>query len=199
MEWKMFNRRGLVPVMWMAMACILAASGALRHTYLGLTGGDLRAAERTYQLLSQVAGRSGRAERPGRVLIQTFEPEHPVMAALASGDRDRFLEVEAEARTADHMPPYGRLLALILSSLNEVLLDQTCREMARTMPLLKGVQILGPAPAPLAILRRRHRRRFLVKTRRDIAPQGVVKEWLERVDLPGTVRLQFDVDPYSFL
>jgi len=166
---------------------------------LGLTGGDLRAAERTYQLLSQVSGRAGRAERPGRVLVQTFEPEHPVMAALASGDRDRFMEVEAEARSADHMPPFGRLLALILSSLNEALLDQTCGQMARTMPLLKGVEILGPAPAPLAILRRRHRRRFLVKTRRDIAPQGVVREWLERVDLPGTVRLQFDVDPYSFL
>jgi primosomal protein N' (replication factor Y) len=95
--------------------------------------------------------------------------------------------------------PFGRLLALILSSLNEALLDQTCRPMAQTMPLLKGVQVLGPAPASLAILRRRHRRRFLVKTRRDIALQGVVREWLERVDLPGTVHLQFDVDPYSFL
>ena len=166
---------------------------------LGLYGGDLRAAERTYQLLHQVAGRAGRAEWPGRVLIQTVEPEHPVMRALASGERDRFLEIEAETRARALLPPFGRLAALILSSPDAALLDRAARALARAAPRGEGIDILGPAPAPLAVLRGRHRQRFLLKTRRDIAPQGVVETWLAAVALPGKVRLQIDIDPYSFL
>ena len=169
---------------------------------LGLAGGDLRAAERTYQLLHQVAGRAGRAERPGRVLIQTSDPEHPVMQALASGApdaRDRFLEVEAEYRKLAGMPPFARLAALILSGPDARQVDEVARRLARTRPHLEGVDILGPAPAPFAILRGRHRRRFLIRTRRDIAPQGVLRPWLAPIDLPGQVRLQVDIDPYSFL
>ncbi|MDH3917864.1 MAG: primosomal protein N' [Rhodospirillales bacterium] len=169
---------------------------------LGLSGGDLRAAERTYQLLHQVAGRAGRAERPGRVLIQTYEPEHPVMQALASSApdaRDRFLEAEAEARLAAAMPPFARLAALILSDPDQRRVDEACRRLARARPRREGVEILGPAPAPLAVLRGRHRRRFLLRTRRDIAPQGVLRDWLASVDLPRQTRLQIDVDPYSFL
>ena len=166
---------------------------------LGLTGGDLRAAERTYQLLHQVAGRAGRAERPGRVLIQTFEPDHPVMRALCSGARDRFMKIEAENRAAAQMPPFARLAALILSGPEPGPLDEVCRRLARAMPIRPGVEILGPAPAPLAILRGRHRRRFLVKTRRDIAPQAIIGPWLGAVALPGKVRLRIDIDPYSFL
>jgi primosomal protein N' (replication factor Y) len=169
---------------------------------LGLSGGDLRAAERTYQLLHQVAGRAGRAERPGRVLIQTYEPEHPVMQALASSApdaRDRFLEAEAEARRSAAMPPFARLAAVILSDPDQRRVDEACRRLARTRPRREGIEILGPAPAPLAILRGRHRRRFLLRTRRDIAPQGVLRDWLAAVDLPRQTRLQIDVDPYSFL
>jgi primosomal protein N' (replication factor Y) len=169
---------------------------------LGLTGGDLRAAERTYQLLHQVAGRAGRAERPGRVLVQTYEPEHPVMQALASrapDARDRFLETEAEARRRAAMPPFARLAAVILSDPDQRRVDDACRRLARARPRGEGIEVLGPAAAPLAVLRGRHRRRFLLRTRRDIAPQGVLKQWLAAVELPRQVRLQVDVDPYSFL
>jgi primosomal protein N' (replication factor Y) len=166
---------------------------------LGLAGGDLRAAERTYQLLGQVAGRAGRAEHPGRVLIQTFEPEHPVMQALVSGDRDRFLAIEAEDRKRARMPPFARLAALILSGPDPRQLDEACRRLARAAPRGNGIEVYGPAPAPLAILRRQHRRRFLLQTRRDIAPQGVLRDWLSAVPLPRQVRLRIDIDPYSFL
>ncbi len=166
---------------------------------LGLSGGDLRAAERTYQLLHQVAGRAGRAERPGQVLLQTFDPDHPVMRALVAGDRDGLVAHEMAERLALGMPPFGRLAALILSSHDQERLDQTAQALARLAPAGPGITVLGPAPAPLALLRGRHRRRFLLKCRRDIAPQSPIREWLAKVKLPGPVRLQIDVDPYSFL
>ena len=166
---------------------------------LGLGGGDLRAGERTYQLLGQVAGRAGRADRPGRVLIQTHEPAHPVMRALLSGDRDCFLAAEAEAREAAAMPPFARLAALIVSGPDPRLLDSFCRALARKAPRMPGVEILGPAPAPLAVLRRRHRRRFLMRTRKDIAPQGLLRDWLGAFKPPGALRLQVDIDPHSFM
>jgi primosomal protein N' (replication factor Y) len=166
---------------------------------LGLVGGDLRAGERTYQLLHQVAGRAGRAERPGRVLIQTYMPEQPVMCALAAGDRDRFLEAEAAARRAAGMPPFGRLAALIVSANDPEAADFAARALARAAPQLPGVVVLGPAPAPLAILRGRHRRRFLVKAERGVRIQTILREWLAQVRLSGSVRLQVDIDPYSFL
>ena len=166
---------------------------------LGLAGGDLRAAERTYQLLHQVAGRSGRAEHPGRVLLQTYDPAHPVMQALISGDRDRFLESEADARRIAGMPPYSRLVALILSSPDEAQVDEICAALAKKAPRGEGIEVLGPAPAPLRVLRRRHRRRFLLRCRRDMAPQPIVRDWLDGLRLPGQARLQVDVDPYSFL
>jgi primosomal protein N' (replication factor Y) (superfamily II helicase) len=165
---------------------------------LGLTGGDLRAAERSFQLLHQVAGRAGRAERPGLVYLQTFSPEHPVMRALASDDRDRFLAAEAEARRAESLPPFGRLAALIVAAPDGDAADRAARVLAREAPLLDGVEVLGPAPAPLAILRGRHRRRFLVKTARSVNIQAVLRGWLARVRLPNDTKLQVDVDPYSF-
>ena len=166
---------------------------------LGLVGGDLRAAERTYQLLHQVGGRAGRADRKGRVLIQTFMPDEPVMKALASGDRDRFLEAEAAARRSAGLPPFGRLAALIVSAADAEAADFAALAIARAAPQLPGVVVLGPAPAPLAILRGRHRRRFLLKAERHVKVQMVVREWLSRVRLGGSARLQIDIDPYSFL
>jgi primosomal protein N' (replication factor Y) len=166
---------------------------------LGLHGGDLRAAERTYQLLHQVAGRAGRAERPGRVLLQTYDPNHPVMQTLVSGDRDRFLENEAEDRRRSGMPPFGRLAALILSGPDGDSVDAAARALGRTAPQGDGILVLGPAPAPLAVLRGRHRRRLLLKCRRDQSPQALIRHWLAEVKLPGNVRLQVDIDPYSFL
>ncbi len=166
---------------------------------LGLAGGDLRATERTFQLLHQVAGRAGRAERPGRALVQTYDPEHPVMQALATGDRDRFLETEAENRRAAAMPPFSRLAALILSCRDEVLLDRACGALARAAPHGAHLEVLGPAPAPLAVLRRQHRRRFLLRAARSQPVQQIIAGWLDRVDLPAAVQLRIDIDPYSFL
>ena len=166
---------------------------------LGLGGGDLRAAERTFQLLHQVAGRAGRAERPGLVLLQTYMPEHPVMRALIANDRDRFLASEAEERRRHSWPPFGRLAALILSGPDDETVDFSARAFARAAPHMRGVEVLGPAPAPLAVLRGRHRRRFLVKAERSVNLQAVLRAWIDPVKVPSSVRLQVDVDPYSFL
>ena len=166
---------------------------------LGLSGGDLRAAERTVQLLHQVAGRAGRAEAPGLVLLQTFSPEHPVMQALVGGDLEDFMASEAAIRRPGHWPPYGRLAALIVSADTAAAADVLARDLGRTAPHADGVTVLGPAPAPLAILRGRHRRRLLLKTRRDIAVQPILKEWLSRVTVARGGRVDVDVDPVSFL
>lgn len=166
---------------------------------LGLSGGDLRAGERTFQLLHQVAGRAGRAERPGVVLLQTYLPEHPVMRALASDDRDGFLAAEAESRREGNWPPFGRLAAIIVSAVNADAADRASRALARHAPQAEGIEILGPAQAPLAMLRGWHRRRFLVKAKRDAPLQALLRTWLEFVKLPGSVRVQVDIDPYSFI
>ncbi len=166
---------------------------------LGLAGGDLRAAERTVQLLHQVAGRAGRAEAPGRVLLQTFSPEHPVMQALVAGDLAAFMAREAADRRPGNWPPYGRLAALIVSADAADAADEAARALGRAAPHGPGVLVLGPAPAPLAILRGRHRRRLLLKTRRDIAVQPILREWLGKVPIPRSVRVEVDVDPVSFL
>ncbi len=165
----------------------------------GLAGGDLRAAERTVQLLHQVAGRAGRAEAPGEVLLQTFDPAHPVMQALLAGDLARFMASEAAQRRPGHWPPYGRLAALIVSAESAEAADATARDLARAAPHGDGIAVLGPAPAPLAILRGRHRRRLLLKTRRDIAVQPLLRSWLEKVQPRGAARIDVDVDPMSFL
>jgi len=167
---------------------------------LGLEGGDLRAAERTYQLLFQVAGRAGREDRPGRVVLQTYMPEHPVMAAMVSGDRDRFLETESAARRDMHMPPFGRLVALIVSGPKDHEVEEACRALGRMRPDgVDGVQVLGPAPAPLAILRGRHRKRFLVKAPRSANIQAIIQRWIGASQIPNSVRVQIDVDPYNFM
>lgn len=166
---------------------------------LGLHGGDLRAAERTYQLMSQVSGRAGRGEKPGRVYLQTYDPDRLVMDALRSGDRQSFLAAETEDRRQSGMPPFGRLAALILSGRDQAAVMTKVQELARSAPHQEGVLVLGPAPAPLAILRGRHRQRFLLKTRRDIAPQNILRSWLRGHKFPGDLRLQIDIDPYSFL
>jgi primosomal protein N' (replication factor Y) (superfamily II helicase) len=166
---------------------------------LGLGGGDLRAAERTYQLLHQVGGRAGRAERPGRVLLQTYMPEQPVIKALAANDRDRFLEAEARTRREAHLPPFARLAALIVSAPDAEAADFAARALARAAPHMPGVTVLGPAPAPLAVLRGRHRRRMLVQAERGVHLQAVLRQWLAKVRFAGSTRLQVDIDPYSFL
>ena len=166
---------------------------------LGLAGGDLRAGEHTVQMLHQVAGRAGRAEAPGRVLLQSYDPSHPVIGALLSGDLPAFLEQEAALRRPGHWPPFGRLAALIVSAQDERLADQTARELARAAPRQPGVEVLGPAPAPIALLRGRYRRRLLLKTQREIAVQPLLRDWLAQVAVPRSVKLEVDVDPVSFM
>jgi primosomal protein N' (replication factor Y) (superfamily II helicase) len=166
---------------------------------LGLSGGDLRAAERTFQVLSQVAGRAGRAERPGRVLLQTYQPDHPVMRALTSGRRKDFLAAETGARESARMPPYARLAAVVLSGPDEAKVERAARTLSAKVPHAAGLTVLGPAPAPLALLRGRHRRRFLIRAERDLALQPVLRRWLEGVRVPSSVDVRVDIDPVSFL
>ncbi len=166
---------------------------------LGLTGGDLRAAERTHQLLTQVAGRAGRAQHPGRVLLQTWMPEHPVVHALTHHDPAAFLAAETEGRRQAAMPPFGRLAALILAGPNEKHVIDAARALGRAAPVGEGVVVLGPAPAPMALLRGQHRQRLLVKAPRSANVQAYLRGWLARVPVPNDVRLTVDIDPYSFL
>ena len=173
---------------------------------LGLGGGDLRAAERTYQLLWQVAGRSGRAERPGEVLIQTFLPQHPVMQALMvdpkdnpNKARDKFMNAEAESRKAAGMPPFGRLAALILSAHDILKLEQAARHLNDIRPQYDKVDVYGPAQAPLSRVRGQFRIRFLLRADRQVALQKILESWLSEAKLPSGVRVVCDIDPYSFL
>ncbi len=166
---------------------------------LGLAGGDLRASERSFQLLSQVAGRAGRAENPGKVILQTHLPDHPVMEAMQSGDSLTFIESEMQMREFAGMPPYGRLGSLILSSVEAESLNIFARELAMKSPSGENFMIMGPAPAPLAMIRGRHRVRFLVKTMRDVNIQNLIRSWLKGVKIPSNIRLQIDIDPYNFM
>ena len=168
---------------------------------LGLAHADPRAAERTFQLLNQVTGRAGRDDTIlGRGLIQTSMPEHPVIQALVSGDRDTFLEREIEARKSATMPPFGRLAALLVSGSSREAAETYARAVARAAPQASKIEVLGPAEAPLAVIRGRYRFRLLVKATREADLQAYLRLWLEQAPKPkGDLRLVVDIDPYSFL
>jgi len=166
---------------------------------LGLRGGDLRAGERTFQQLMQVAGRAGRERHAGRVFLQTYDPDHPVTQALIAGDKRAFLEREAAARKRSGMPPYGRLAGLVVSGTDPATVGEAARRLAAAAPQAQGVSVYGPAPAPLARLRGRHRHRLLVQVRRNVDLQDYIRTWLRRAGRSPGVRLKVDIDPYSFL
>lgn len=166
---------------------------------LGLEGGDLRAGERTYQQVAQVAGRAGRGSKPGEVLIQTRHPEASVIAALAAGDRDAFYSAETEMRRDAGAPPFGRWASIIVSSEDESEAREAARRIGDTRPDVPDCMILGPAPAPMALLRGRYRYRLLMNARRSVQLQDIIRQWLGRIDHPPGVRLAVDVDPYSFV
>jgi primosomal protein N' (replication factor Y) len=166
---------------------------------LGLQGGDLRAAERTFQQIMQVAGRAGRGEKPGHVYIQTHDTAAPVIEALVSGDAESFYAAETEARRSASAPPFGRYAGIVISSEDEKTAFETARIVGQTAPKVDGMMVFGPAPAPLAMLRGRHRQRLLVHARRALDVQSVIREWLEPLELPRNVRVSVNVDPYSFL
>jgi primosomal protein N' (replication factor Y) len=166
---------------------------------LGLGGGDLRAAERTFQQIMQVAGRAGRGEKPGHVFIQTHDPRAPVMEALVSGDADAFTAAETEARREAGAPPFGRYAAIVVSSEDQSAAYDIAKLVGRTAPRVEGMDVYGPAPAPLAMLRGRHRYRLLIHARRGLDVQDVIRAWLGALDWPSKVRVVVDVDPYSFV
>jgi primosomal protein N' (replication factor Y) len=166
---------------------------------LALESSDPRGGERTWALMAQVAGRSGRGEKPGRALVQTYVPEHPLMQALKKGDRDAYLDQEKAIREQAGLPPYGRLAAIIISGAEAQETERFARSLARVTPLAEGITVLGPAPAPIALVRGRHRWRFLVKAGREQNIQGFLREWLKDVKPKGSLALHVDVDPYNFL
>ncbi|MFM1981766.1 MAG: hypothetical protein RJB22_485 [Pseudomonadota bacterium] len=166
---------------------------------LGLQGGDLRAAERSFQQIMQVAGRAGRGAKPGHVYLQTHEPDAPVMQALLSGDVDSFYAAETAARRMANAPPFGRFAGIIISSQSLRDAEDTARRIGASAPTVDGMEVYGPAPAPLAMLRGRHRQRLLVHARRALDVQDVLRDWLGALDWPKSVRVSVDIDPYSFV
>lgn len=165
---------------------------------LGLMGSDLRASERTFQLLSQVAGRAGRGEKKGTVYLQTLYPENAVLQALVENNREKFLALEKKTRRLLKMPPFGKLAAVIVSGPNQEETEKTALWLGQTAPNNEFVSTLGPAPAPIFMLRNKFRYRLLLKTAKNIRIQDVLRDWLKRIKIPGRVRVEVDIDPYSF-
>lgn len=166
---------------------------------IGLKGGDLRAAERTFQLLHQVSGRAGREDLPGKVFIQTFIPDNKVMRALAAEKRDEFYDIEAQEREGAHMPPYSRLAGIIVSGKDETMVADTARMLGQSSPYGNGIKVLGPAEAPIYRLRGNYRRRLLVQADKNIDIQKAIQAWLGTIKTPSTIRIYIDIDPQSFL
>lgn len=166
---------------------------------LGLAGGDLRAAERSFQQIQQVAGRAGRGDKPGRVFVQTHDPQAPVIAALVKGDIAGFFAAETDSRRDAAMPPFGRLAAIIVSAEDADEAETVARRIGQAAPEVEGMAVFGPAPAPLAMLRGRHRQRLLVHAKRSLDVQDVIRDWLADIEWRAKVRVSVDVDPYSFL
>ena len=166
---------------------------------LGLANGDPRAAERTFQLLHQVVGRAGREEGRGYGYLQTHQPEHPVMRALIAQDREAFYAAEIEVREKTGYPPFGRLASLLVSGADKHATEAHARKIAAVAPIHDDVRVLGPAEAPLAVVRGRYRFRLLVKSPRDFDLSAYLREWLAAAPKPkGTLKLEVDVDPQSF-
>lgn len=167
---------------------------------LGLQGSDLRAAERSFQLIRQVAGRAGRSEARGTALLQTFQPEHPVIRAILSGDEEKFWRAEAGERHHAGVPPYGRLAGIVISSPDVQVAFDLGADMARRDGPLRdiGAQVFGPAPAPIARVRGRHRVRLLIKAEKTTPIQAAIRKWLTQFPVKGDLRIQVDIDPQSF-
>src|ERR1700730_16438487 len=167
---------------------------------LGLANGDPRAAERTFQLLHQVIGRAGREEGRGIGLLQTHQPDHPVMRALLSADRDAFYTSEIDLREKAHYPPFARLASLLVTAGERAAAEAYARRLAAAAPRLEEVRVLGPADAPLALVRGRHRLRLLIKAPRGFDLSAYMREWLDAAPkAKGSIKRDIDIDPQSFL
>lgn len=166
---------------------------------MGLFGTDFRAAEHTFQQLFQVAGRAGRGEYAGRVLLQTYQPAHPVLTAICSGDRDGFMQTDMAGRKAAQMPPYGMLIAVIIEGEKEAVLHKYCQDLAAAAPIIHGAKIMGPITAQIYQIRNWYRMRFLVAGGMNMALQTVIMRWLSKVKQPANVRVKIDVNPINFM
>ncbi len=166
---------------------------------LGLSGGDIRASERSFQLLHQLSGRAGREHTGGEVYLQSYMPDHPVMQALKEGNRDGLLALEMRRRQAMEMPPFGRLAAIILEGKNETEVRDYAAQLAKAIPQMEEIRILGPAPAPLLKLRRYFRYRFLIQAPLNCHIQKLIEEWLAPHPTPRGMKRKIDIDPYSFV
>tara|TARA_B100001559_G_scaffold144702_1_gene121366 strand:- start:278 stop:1900 length:1623 start_codon:yes stop_codon:yes gene_type:complete len=166
---------------------------------MSLSGGDLRASEKAFQVLHQVSGRAGRENKKGIVLIQTYDPENQVIEALKKNNRDNFLTMEKDFRKVANLPPFGRLVSIIISSKDQYKLERFGNTLKDIAPNFENVSILGPAPAPIFYLRGKFRYRFLIKTKKEINIQKVIKIWLQNTKIPSAIKLVIDIEPYSFL
>ena len=166
---------------------------------LGMANGDLRAAERTYQLLHQVSGRTGREKRPGKSFLQTYFPAHPVIKSLVEGEKEKFQEAELKTRENNNLPPYGRLASIILSDTNSFKLIEYCNQLKKSIPPSDQIIVLGPVPAPMTKVRGRTRYRFLLKAGKETNIQKYLDFWLNNLKKPSSIRLTVDIDPYYFL
>lgn len=166
---------------------------------LGLMGSDLRASEQTFQLLSQVSGRAGRAEKKGVVYVQTLNPENEVLKALIDNDMDRFIKIEKQFRKVLKMPPFGKLAGIVVSGSDRDLAERFATYLGNIALNNDSVTTLGPTPAPIHMLRGKYRYRLLIKTATNIKIQEIIKEWLSKVNIPNKIRVNIDIDPYSFM
>ena len=166
---------------------------------MGLFGTDFRAGEHTFQQLFQVAGRAGRGEFPGRVLLQTYQPEHPVIAAICAGNRDEFMQSDMESRQIAKMPPFGHLIAVIVESNKENILQKYCKQLSDAAPNLNGGKIMGPIAAQIYQIRNWYRMRFLVSGDMRANLQPIVRNWLSKIKQPANVRIKIDVNPQNFM
>ena len=166
---------------------------------MGLFGTDFRAGEHTFQQLFQVAGRAGRGAFPGRVLLQTYQTEHPVIRAICAGNRDDFIAGDMESRRAAKMPPFGQLIAVIVEGANEKTLKKYCEELAKAAPQLNGGKIMGPIPAQIYQIRNWFGMRFLVSGDARANLQPIVRSWIDKIKQPVNIRVKIDVNPQNFM
>ena len=164
---------------------------------LGLSGADLRASEHTYQLINQVAGRAGRSEKPGEILVQTFKSEHPLFQSLSANNPEDFVNLEIENRQKQQLPPFTKYAAIIISGRNKQQTENTAKLLRRTCP--KNIKIFGPAPAPLFMIRGKVRWRILLKSNRKNALNSEISTWLSQLKNPNGVKITVDIDPITFL
>ena len=167
---------------------------------MSLSSSDLRANENTFQILTQVSGRAGRDIKEGKVIIQTYNPDNPVMQAIKNNDRDSFIKQELIDRQNLNMPPFSKLAAIILSSKNKENLEIICKCLQHKIPInINDIMIYGPIDAPLSYIKNNYRKRFLIVINNKINIQNIITKWINMVKIPSNIKIRIDIDPYNFM